>query len=115
MACADPFLQFDDESFALQLQLEEIEAQRELQPGKWTEDRPPDFVLAFDDFQAELQKAIFLLGDVKFAHSIAKAVDSDAVAIEASMVEESQSFIDRDFALRLNEDDDLLSQHVDFG
>ncbi|KAG4443315.1 hypothetical protein IFR05_001184 [Cadophora sp. M221] len=28
MACVDPSLQFDDESFALQLQLEEIEAQQ---------------------------------------------------------------------------------------
>ena len=36
MAYADPFLQVDDQSFALQLQLGEIEAQRELQSGKWT-------------------------------------------------------------------------------
>lgn len=75
MACADLFHQFDDESFALQLQLEENEAQRELQS---------DFVLAFDDFHAELKKAILLVEDLKFAHSIAKAVDSDAVAIEES-------------------------------
>jgi hypothetical protein len=31
MACVDPFLQFGDESFALELQLKEIAAQRELQ------------------------------------------------------------------------------------
>lgn len=67
MACADPFLQLDDQSFALQLQLEEIEAQRELQSGKWTEDSPPDFTLAFDDFEAELKKAIVLVEDLKFA------------------------------------------------
>jgi hypothetical protein len=53
MACADPFLQLNDQSFALQLQLKEIEVQRELQSGKWTEDSPPDFALAFDDFEAE--------------------------------------------------------------
>jgi hypothetical protein len=63
MACVDPFLQFDDESFALQLQLEEIEAQRELQSSKWTEDSPPDFALAFDDFETELKKALLLVGD----------------------------------------------------
>lgn len=88
MACAD---QFDDESFALQLQLQEIETQRELQSGKWPEDRPPDFVLAVDDFKTELKQAIVLVEDLKFAHSIAKAVDSDAVAIQESKVEETQS------------------------
>ena len=89
MACADLFLQLDEESFALQLQLEENEAQRELHSGKWAEDRPPDFVLAFDDFHAELKKTILLVEDLKLAHSIAKAVESDAVAIEESRVEET--------------------------
>ena len=109
MACAD---QFDDESFALQLQLQEIETQRELQSGKWPEDRPPDFVLASNDFHAELEKAILLVEDLKFAHSIAKAVDSDAVAIEESRSEETQSVQDREFALSLNEDENLPSQNV---
>ncbi|TVY20532.1 ATP-dependent RNA helicase DEAH12-like protein [Lachnellula arida] len=112
MACVDPFLQFDDQSFALQLQLEEIEAQRELQSGKWREDSPPDFALAFDDFEVELKKAIVLIEDLKFAHSIAKAVDSDAMAIEESRAEETQSVQDRDFALSLNEDENLPSQDV---
>ena len=112
MACADLFHQFNDESFALQLQLEENEAQRELQSGKWTKDRPPDVVLAFDDFQAELKKAIFLVEDLKFAYSIAKAVDSNTMAIEESRVEETQSRQDRDFALSLNEDENLPSQDV---
>lgn len=103
MSCADPIAQSDDESFAFQLQLEEIEAQRERQTGKWTEDNPPDLRLAFDDFEAELQKAIVLVGDLKFAHSIAKAVDSDAAAIEELKAEETQSVQDRDFALSLDE------------
>ena len=51
MACIGPSLQIDDQSLALRLQLEEIEAQRELQSGKWTQDSPPDFALAFDDFE----------------------------------------------------------------
>ena len=112
MACADPFLQLDDQSFALQLQLEEIEAQRELQSGKWAEDSPPDFALAFDDFEADLKKAIVLVEDLKFAHSITKAIDSNAVVIEESRVEETQSVQDRDFALSLNEDENLPSQDV---
>ena len=110
MACPDPSLGIQDESFALQLQLEEIEAQRELQSGKWREDSPPDHALAFNDFKAELEKAIVLIEDQKLAHSIAKAVDSDAVAIEEARVEETQSVQDRDFAKSLNEDEDLPSQ-----
>lgn len=90
MVFVDPFARFDAESFALKLQLEEIEAQRERQTGKWIENNPPDFVLAFDSFEAELKKAISLLEDLKFAHSVAKAVDSDGMAIEASRVEETQ-------------------------
>jgi hypothetical protein len=112
MACVDPFLQFDDESFALELQLKEIAAQRELQTGKWTEDSPPDFVLAFDDFETELKKALLVVEDLKFAHSIAKAVASDAVAIEESRVEEMQSVHDRDFALSFNKGENIPSQNV---
>lgn len=112
MACVDPFLQFDDESFALDLQLKEIAAQRELQSGKWTEDNPPDYVLAFDDFETELKKALLVVEDLKFAHSIAKAVDSDAVAIEESRVEETQSVHDRNFAISLNEGENLPAQNV---
>ena len=103
MACANPLLQLDDQSFALQLQLEEINAQRELQTGKWAEDSPPDFVMAFDDFEAELKKLTALVEDLKFAHSIARAVDSDASVIEQLRAEESQSFQDRDFARSLIE------------
>ena len=112
MACADPFLQLDDQSFALQLQLKEIEAQRELQSAKWTEDSPPDFASASDDFEAEVKKAAALVEDLKFAHSIAKAVESDAVVIEELRFEETQSAQDRDFALSLNEDENLPSQDV---
>ncbi|KAL3420382.1 IBR finger domain-containing protein [Phlyctema vagabunda] len=113
MACVeDPTRQFDDESFALRLQLEEIEAQRELQSGKWIDGNPPDFALAFDDFEIELEKAILLVEDLKLAHSIARAVDSDAVAIEESRAEEVQLFQDRQFAFSLSEDRNLPSQDI---
>ncbi len=112
MACADPLLQLDDQSFALQLQLQELDDQRERQTGKWTEDNPPDFALAFDDFHAELMKLASLVEDVKLAHSIAKAVDSDATAIEELRAEEAQSIQDRGFALSLNENGNLPSQVV---
>ena len=46
-------------------------------------------MLGLDDFHAELEKAILLVGDLNIAHSIAKAVDPAAVAIEESRVEET--------------------------
>ena len=110
MACADPSFQLDDQTFALQLQLEEIEAQRELQSGKWIVGNPPDFASAFDGFEAELKKAMVVVEDLKLAHSIAKAIDTDAVVIEESRIEETQSVRDRDFALSLNEGENLPSQ-----
>ncbi|KFY05167.1 hypothetical protein V491_09187 [Pseudogymnoascus sp. VKM F-3775] len=112
MSRIDHCLQLDDQSFALQLQLEEINSQLALQSGKWPEESPPDFALAFNDFEAELKRAIVLVEDLKFAHSIAKAVDSDAVAIEESRIEETQSVQDRNFALSLNEGDHVPSQDV---
>lgn len=57
-----------------------------------------------------MKKALLLVKDLKFAHSIAKAVASDAVAIEESRVEETQSVQDQDFALSLNVDENLPSQ-----
>lgn len=113
MAFDDPVLEFDDQSFALQLQLDEIEAQRELRSGKWTEDNPPDYVVAFDDFEAELKKVIALVEDHKLAHSIAKAVDTDSVAIEESRIEETQSIQDRAFALGLNAGENLPAPSQD--
>ncbi|CZS90840.1 uncharacterized protein RAG0_01735 [Rhynchosporium agropyri] len=112
MTCIDSLPQYDDESFALQLQLEDIEAQRQSQTGKWAENNPPDFALAFHDFENELQKALLLVEDLKFAHSIAKAVVSDAVAIEESRAEEAQSLEDRGFARSLNEDENLPIQEA---
>jgi hypothetical protein len=59
-----------------------------------------------------MKKAIFVIEDLKFAHSIAKAVASDALAIEESRAEETQAVQDRDFVLSLNEDENLPSQDV---
>ncbi|KAK0117546.1 hypothetical protein ONS95_011884 [Cadophora gregata] len=112
MACVESAVMFDSECVALALQLEEIEAQRELQSGKWPEDNPPDFVLAFDNFEAEMRNMLFLIEDLRFAHSIAIAVDSDAVAIEELRVEELQSARDRELAISLNPDGSLPSQDI---
>lgn len=46
------------------------------------------------------REVLLVVGDLKFTHSIAKAV---AVAIEESRVEETQSVHDQDFTLTLND------------
>ena len=46
-------------------------------------------MLAFNDFYAKLEKAILLVEDLKFAYSIAKAIDSNAVAIKELRVKET--------------------------
>ena len=65
----DPSLQFDDKSFALELQLEEIEAQREFQFHKYSY---PNFVLVFNELQTIYKKGVSLIMDLTFAHSIAR-------------------------------------------
>ena len=57
-----------------------------------------------------MRKAVLTIEDLKFAHSIAKAVASDAVAIEEFIFEETQSVQDRDLALSLDADVSLPSQ-----
>lgn len=96
---------FDNDIFALTLQIEEIEAQRERQTGKWREDSPPDFSLAFLDFEAELKKAVHLVEDLKLAHSIAQAIDLDAAILQQANTEESQAHQDRNIAFKLQDDD----------
>ena len=109
MAGCDPLFQLDNQSLALKLQLEDLEAHRTFQSGKWTEDNPPDFAVAFDIFATDLKEAIAAVDDLKLAHSIARAVDSDAVAIEELTTAEAQSLKDRDFALTLNEGETVSS------
>lgn len=99
MTCLDQLTRFNDESLALKLQLAEIEAQRKLQTGKWPQHNPPDLVIAFDDFAGELQRALHLVEDLKIAHSIARAVDTDAAVISVLRAEEEQAITDRGFAL----------------
>ena len=109
MAYLDP----QSMSFALQFQLQEIEAERSLRSGKWPEDSPPDYTLAFDAFEAELKTALAVVQDLKIAHSIATAIDSDAVVLQELRADEEQSAQDRELALSLNdEDEDVPSQAV---
>ncbi|EHL00676.1 hypothetical protein M7I_3420 [Glarea lozoyensis 74030] len=103
-------LQLDDESLALKLQIEEVEAQRERQTGKWAEGNPPDHALAFDNYEAELKTLATRVEDMKLAHSITYAMETDATAIEELRAQEKQSIEDRQVALSLNEGEALPHQ-----
>lgn len=112
MANAAPSSTMDDESYALQLQLEEIEAQREHQTGKRSENQPPDSTVAFDEFDAELKKALTLFEDLRLARNMAGAIDEDDTANEEQEPEEAQYARDRELALRLSRDHDESSKPV---
>ncbi|KAF2812467.1 uncharacterized protein BDZ99DRAFT_439618 [Mytilinidion resinicola] len=92
----------DDEIMALALQLEEIDIHSKGQKGKHKACSPPDIDVAFSAFQAELQQAIGLLEDLKCAHSIALAVDTDSQLIREIAQEEAQGERDRRLALQLS-------------
>ncbi|KAK0386748.1 hypothetical protein NLU13_6584 [Sarocladium strictum] len=111
MACTDQLILLDDHQFALQLQLQEIDTQRQSHSGKWAEGSPPDYELAFENFEAEVNKAIRLVQDIRLAHSVAEAVDSDAAIIAQLAVEEEGAANDREMALSFAQDPEYVSKH----
>lgn len=110
MACTDQPILLHDHQFALELQLQDIETQRQSHSGKWAEGSPPDYALAFEDFEAEVNKAILLIQDIRLAHSIAEAVDSDAAIIAQLAIEEERAAKDREIARDFAEDSDFVSE-----
>ncbi|KAF1963253.1 hypothetical protein CC80DRAFT_541197 [Byssothecium circinans] len=91
----------DDEMFALALQLEEAGAHGLEGKGKFPAGSPPDSVIAFDNFQTELDTHLTFLRDLKLAHSIAHAVDTDADLIAQLAGSEDQAHDDHNYALQL--------------
>lgn len=71
--------------------------------GKWPAGSPPDSSLAFDNFHGEIEAHLTFLRDVKLAHSIALAVNTDADAIAALAGPEEQAQEDREYAMHLSE------------
>jgi hypothetical protein len=111
MACTDQHILLNDHQFALQLQLQEIETQRQSYSGKWVEGSPPDYALAFENFEVEVNKAILLIQDIRLVHSIAEAVDSDAAIMDHLAVEEELAAKDREIARHFAEDPESVSQN----
>lgn len=99
----------DDEITAWDLQLEEAGIHGLGGKGKFPAGSPPDSAIALDNFQSEIEAHLSFLRDVKLAHSIALAVDTDADAIAELAAPEEQAQDDRDFAMHLSgfiDDDD---------
>ena len=94
----------DAEIEALALQLEEIRCYSETRKGKYAVDNPPDSEVAFAFLEREVQAYASFLNDVKFAHSIAHAVDVDGSLIANLVQQDTQAQQDRQLALQLNTD-----------
>ncbi|KAF2636749.1 hypothetical protein P280DRAFT_434294 [Massarina eburnea CBS 473.64] len=93
---------YDDEMTALALQLEEIGIVGQKAKGKYPMGSPPDNKIAVDSFQTEIQTHLDFLRDLKLAHSIAQAIDTDAQAIADMVRPEEQVQEDRRLAIRLH-------------
>ena len=98
----------DDEILALALQLEEINDREETKKAKYTPDNIPDLEVAYTNYLAEIEAHLAFLRDVKFAHSMANAVDADADAIAEIAQIETQAQEDRRVAVQMSTDDPNL-------
>jgi len=98
---SDQSLLLDDEIAALTLQLEEIGINQGNGKGKYPVGRQPDNEVAAGSFQAEILAHLTFLKDLQLAHSIARAVDTDAQAIAELAQPEEQAREDRLHAIRL--------------
>lgn len=95
----------DDEILALTLQLEEISYRNETRKGKNAANKVPDLEVAYADYLAEIETQLTSLKDIRLAHSIANAVDTDAQAISELAQAETQAQEDRQYAMRFNSND----------
>lgn len=81
----------DDEITALTLQLEEINYRDETKKAKYSVNNIPDLEVAYTSYLNEIEAHLNFLRDVKLAHSIANAVDTDAQAIAEAAQENQQA------------------------
>jgi hypothetical protein len=98
----------DDEITALTLQLEEINYRDETKKAKYSVNNIPDLEVAYTSYLNEIEAYLGFLRDVKFAHSIANAVDTDAQAMAEAAQENQQAQEDHLMAVQMSaEDPDL--------
>lgn len=102
----------DDNIVALSLQLEELRSEKTLDKGKYPEGQPTDATRALLEYQSELAGCLQTLTDLKLAHSIAYAVETDGPVIASLMSIEVQAEEDRKTALQISTDDPDLESPV---
>ncbi|PSN73813.1 hypothetical protein BS50DRAFT_510334 [Corynespora cassiicola Philippines] len=98
----------DDEIVALSLQLEELKYRQETSKGKWNNNNVPDLEVAYANYLTEMEHHFAFLKDVKLAHSIANAVNTDGEAIAEIFQLETQAQEDHRLAVQLSTDDPNL-------
>ena len=95
----------DDEIVALTLQLDEINYREETKKAKYSVNDIPDLELAYSSYLNEIEAHLAFLRDVKLAHSIASAVDTDAQAIADIAHENQQAQDDHSMAMQMSSND----------
>jgi hypothetical protein len=95
----------DDEMAALTLQLEEVGMFDQRGKGKHPAGCPPDSKVAFDNFEAEITRHLNFLRDLKLAHSMAHAIDTDAHVIAELVGPVEQVEEDRRLAAQLHNEE----------
>ncbi|KAJ4356996.1 hypothetical protein N0V95_002868 [Ascochyta clinopodiicola] len=100
----------DDEIVALTLQMDELNYREETKKAKYSFDNVPDLELAYSSYLNEIEAHLNFLQDVKLAHSIAHAVDTDAEVIAEITHGDQQAQDDHCVALRMSTNDPELEK-----
>lgn len=95
----------DDEIVALTLQMEEIHFHDGTKKAKYPADKVPDLELAYSINLKEIEAHLAFLNDIKLAHSIANAVDTDAEIIADITHEDQQAQDDHLMAVQMSTND----------
>jgi uncharacterized metal-binding protein len=98
----------DDEIVALTLQMDELNYRENTQKAKYSANDIPDLELAYTNYLNEIGAHLAFLKDVKLAHSIASAVNTDAQAIAELMHENERAQVDHRMAIQMSTDDPEL-------
>ncbi|KAM0460695.1 hypothetical protein ACHAO4_001485 [Trichoderma viride] len=103
--------EIDQESLNLIIQLQ-LEDAQSMAKGKYREGEAPDFDLALELFNAELESLHAFIHDREMGRSLARAVVNDADIIRELCNEEEQATRDRMLALRGFNGDDVTIDDI---
>ena len=95
----------DDEIVALTPQLEEINCHEKTRKAKYPFNNIPDLEVANSNYLSEIEAHLAFLKDVKLAHSIANAVNTDTQAIADITLQNQQEHDDHQMAVHMSSSD----------